>query len=78
MYGQALGRPGRPGLGGECAKTEKSSKRAKQKQWKIHDPKNSSNHCAYKLKRISENRKTRESALGNGFPGMLFGGIFKP
>ena len=78
MYGQALARPGKPALGGERAKTEKSSKRAKQKQWKIHDPKNSSNHDAHRLKRIFDNRKTRESGLENGFPGMFFGGICKP
>ena len=45
---------------------------------KTNDPKNSPNHYAYKLKRISDNRKTRESRLGNGFPGRLFGGISKP
>ena len=78
MYGQALGRPGRPGLGWERARIEKSSKRAKQKQWEIDDPKNSSNHYAQKLKRISNNRKTRESRLANGFPGRLVGGISKP
>ena len=78
MYGQALGRPGRPHLGRERAKTKKSSKRAKQKQWKTNDPKNSPNHYTQKLKRISDNRKTRESQLGNGFTGRLFGGIFKP
>ena len=78
MYGQALGRPGRPHLGRERAKTNKSSKRAKQKQRKTSDPKNSPNHYAQKLKRIFDNRKTCESPLENGFPGMLFGGIFKP
>ena len=78
MYGQALGRPGRPHFGGERAKTGKSSKRAKQKQWKTNDPKNSPNHYAQKFKRVFDNRKTRESPLGNGFPGRLVGSIFKP
>ena len=78
MYGQALGRPGRPHLGRERAQTKKSSTRAKQKQWKTSDPKNSPNHYAQKLKRISDNRKTRESLLENYFPGRRFGGSFKP
>ena len=78
MYGQALGRPGRPHLGRERAKTKKSSKRAKQKQWKTNDPKNSPNHYAQMLKRVSDNRKTRGSQLANEFLGRLVGSIFKP
>ena len=64
MYGQAWGRPGRPHLGRERAKTKTLSKRAKQKQWKTNDPKNSPNQYAHKLKRIFDNRKTRETPLG--------------
>ena len=49
-----------------------------EKQWKTDDAKNSPNHYTQKLKRISDNRETRQSRLANGFPGRFLEAFSSP